>query len=358
MPAPATVQATLVSPTDSGAGEEPVIQENFPLTILLEAVSADAVPGEDEMLATIFTCTASTPCRPIIHYGLEKMHGFHLAPSGRHLVADLRMSDGSVQLFLIDLQTAAVGQLTNSKHIHYILGWEADGTGFLVNQHRLDTIESVNEPDSLLQFDLVTQTNQRLLESCSEFVNAYYLEDDILFSATCEGQTGIFRFSPANGQVRLLVEATRPQFELSPMGDELAFNRTGEDGVSQVLIFNLTNSQLETAPHMEGFKDIGGGWVDKDAKLVSFTSTREGQPGFSYIWDRTKNIVRHMTTEEQGYIVDIRWKFDFDGNKALLTDLEGSFKPISVSIPESYRIENAAVGYIPYFAAKEPIAVP
>lgn len=115
---------------------------------------------------------------------------------------------------------------------------------------------------------------------------------------------------------------------------------------------------MELAPHVEGFKDIGGNWVNEEGNLIGFVSTREGQPGNLFVWDRATGTVWQATSEEKGFIVDLRWRFEFDGNNALLMDLKNSLKPLEFSVPEGYRIVNATVGLLPDFPSTTPIVVP
>lgn len=234
-PTPVVVYELLDSPAHSRSDEANPSYDNLRPSILLEVIDVNSVPGEDPTLATIFLCQEPDTCHPIIRYRYEKMYGFHLAPSGSHLIVDLRMPDSSVQLYLINLQTAEFTQLTNSAHIHYILGWRENGSGFLVNRISLDNPDLRKEPDTMFEYDLNTLIGHRILENCNEFVHAYYSKDAILFSATCDGQQGIFRLTLANGNISLLVETNRPQFVLSPNGEEVAFNRQEKMELAELL---------------------------------------------------------------------------------------------------------------------------
>jgi hypothetical protein len=97
-----------------------VEERAFP-AILLEAISIDSDRDEDEMHSSVFFCTASTQCQPIIRYNLEKLHGFQLSPSGVNLLAALFKPDGSLQLYLTDITTGESIGLTDSPYLHYFL---------------------------------------------------------------------------------------------------------------------------------------------------------------------------------------------------------------------------------------------
>jgi hypothetical protein len=209
-----------------------------------------------------------------------------------------------------------------------------------------------------MEFDLGTKTSEPLIEPCKDFGHAYYLDEDIIFGGSCGTQSGIFRYNRFEEQSYLLTETERPQFELTPNLEEIVFNRANEDNISEVIVFDLTSGASEVAPHVEGYKDIGGSFIGNASELVSFISTRDGQPGFLYVWDRETHTVRPLEEEEQAYIVDRRWEVELLDNKATILDLQQEFDLIELQVPEGYRIKDARVVFLTGYQNYNPVSIP
>lgn len=171
--------------------------------------------------------------------------------------------------------------------------------------------------------------------------------------------------SSSGKNLALLAMTNRTRFSLSPTGNSIVFNSVRTDGTSEVLVLNLADQTISSAPHDSGKKDFGGYWIGPDDQQLSFVSTRGSLPGDEYIWDRSTDQVFPAPWGSENIVA---WSSDREYRLVNLTPsashplyvlkIEETEDVIELELPPSMSILNGFIGMLPDNTLSEPILVP
>lgn len=314
-----------------------------------------------------FRCTLSGECKPLYWVNSQSLLFTDVSPDQEAFIATLYDPVNEMyDLFLLSISGGEWQRLTNTPETEYLEDWSSTNQEilFITFEHTADP--SQPPIGTLFAMDLANNQQQRINGSC-DIAHAQWASDqgDILFGGNCDKTSGIYKMSSSGENLALLAMTDRTRFSLSPTGNSIVFNSVRTDGTSEVLVLNLADQTISSAPHESGKKDFGGSWIGPDDQQLSFISARGGLPGSEYIWDRSTDQVFPAPWGSENIVV---WSSDREyrlvnlppsaSHPLYVLKNEETGDVIKLEFPPSMSILTGFIGLLPDNVLSEPILVP
>ncbi|MDY6874557.1 MAG: hypothetical protein SVR81_11495, partial [Chloroflexota bacterium] len=312
-------------------------------------------------------CKLSGECTPLYWVDPQSMLRTDVSPDTAAFISTLYDPvNETYDLYLLSTSVGEWQRLTNTPEMEYLEDWSSTNQEILYTTYQHTADPSQPPVGTLFKMDLANGQQQNINDSC-DISHAQWAkgQDDIFFGGICDNQAGIYQITSSGTELSLLAATDRTDFNLSPTGNAIVFNSVGTDGASEVLVLNLEDRTISSAPHDPGKKDFGGSWIGPDDKQLAFISARGGLPGGEYIWDCSTGQVFPAPWADESVLA---WSTDREYRLVNSTPSasiplyvlknEETGEVIELDLPGSMTIHTGFVGMLPDNGFSEPVLVP